>query len=99
MRPQYVVSGPTVFASSWLPIGCRRDEHHVARFGEGPPREESCQGVASGEPDRQRRHLHTIVPCPACASSSTNRVSTLNSASHADTVSTMSGPPRSTAVL
>jgi hypothetical protein len=38
-----------------LPIGGRRDEHHVAGFGEGPPREESCHGVASGELDQPGR--------------------------------------------
>jgi hypothetical protein len=59
----------------------RWDEHHVAGSGEGAPGEESGHGVAPGEPDRQRRHLNTIVPCLACASSSTYGVSTPNSAS------------------
>ena len=58
-------------ATAGLPVGGRWDEHHVAGSGEGAPGEESGHGVAPGEPDRQRRHLNTIVPCLACASSST----------------------------
>jgi len=81
MRPHDVVGGPKEFGNSRLPVGGRCDERHVAGFGEGALREESCHGVASGEPDRQRRHRNTIVPCHACASSSTNGVSTPNSAS------------------
>jgi hypothetical protein len=68
-------------ATAGLPVGGRWDEHHVAGSGEGAPGEESGHGVAPGEPDRQRRHLNTIVPCLACASSSTYGVSTPNSAS------------------
>ena len=54
MRPHDVVGGPTVLGNTRLPIGGRRDEHHVAGFGEAPPREESCHGVASGEPRHGR---------------------------------------------
>jgi hypothetical protein len=57
MRPHHVVGRPAVLGDSGLPIGGRRDEHHVAGFGERSPSEEPGHGVASGEPDRQRRHL------------------------------------------
>jgi hypothetical protein len=61
MCSQDPVCGPPVLRNSGLPVGGRWDEHHVAGSGEGAPRQESGHGVAPGEPDRQRRHLNTIV--------------------------------------
>jgi len=65
MRPHDVVGGPTVLGNGGLTVGRGRDEHHVAGFGEGAPREESRHCIASGEPDRQRRHLEADVGGPS----------------------------------
>ena len=56
-----VVGAAPIFGNRGLPVRRCRDHHDVAGLGEGPVMEELHDGVAAGEPRRNRRHFESDV--------------------------------------